>query len=410
MRAMLRHRVPGLLAITLAGCGQTKSATLARAVTDTLAGGVIRVMSSGPTAWSDSAGAALVEEGRFSGADGTPAELGQPRSLAVDEAGRIYVVDGKPASIKVFTPEGQLIRSIGREGEGPGEFRVGFVAARGGRIVLHDPQLARTSVWDTSGAFLRSWHSSCCYWSDIQVDRQGRIYVPSMSGAKPGDLPRGTPYVRWSLEGAELDTIWVPSRTDVKLWTVSQKRAGKTVSMMSTTVPFQPVNTHSLHPDGGVVYGWTGSFTIVRSATGQDSLRIFGRAWTPEPVSNQRRKAEAESRIKQAGESYGEANARAAFHLEDIPATLPAFMSLRVDPAGRVWARRYAVADTTRTSFDIFDSTGAYLGPVTAPVNIPEYGAAAWTRDGLVVVIEDAEGRPTVVRLRLHPSRPLAHP
>ncbi len=406
----MRRHLPPLLAILLAGCGQAKSVTLARAVTDTLARGVVRVTSAGPTAWLDSAGAALVEAGRFSGADGTPAELGQPRSLAVDEADRIYVVDGKPASIKIFTPEGQLIRSIGRDGEGPGEFRVGFIAVRGGRIVLHDPQLARTSVWDTAGAFIKSWHSSCCYWSDIEVDRQGRIYVPSMSGAKPGDPARGIPYVRWSLEGGELDTVWVPSRNGVKLWMVNQKRAGKIVGTMTTTVPFQPVNTHALHPDGGVVYGWTGSFTIVRSVTGKDSLRVFGRAWTPEPVSDQRRRAELENRISGAKEAYGEENVRSAFHLEDVPTTLPAFMSLRVDPAGRVWARRFAGADTTRTSFDIFDSTGAYLGPVTTPVKIPEYGAAAWTRDGLVAVIEDAEGRPTVVRLRLRPSRPSTHP
>jgi len=159
----------------LAACGGAEASNLAEAVVDTLPGGIPRVTSSGPTAWSDSSGITLTEEARWSGEDGTTSEIGQPRSLAVDEAGRVYIVDTKPALIKVFTPDGSLIRTIGGEGEGPGEFRVGFIAVRGGALVLHDPQLARTSVWDTSGAFRKSWHSSCCYWTDILIDRQQHV-------------------------------------------------------------------------------------------------------------------------------------------------------------------------------------------------------------------------------------------
>lgn len=385
--------------LLLAGCGGAQATNLARARIDTLPGGRVEVSNEGPTSWTDSLDV-LVEEGRFQGEDGTPAELGEPRSIAVDEAGRIYIVDSKPAAIKVFTPDGKLIRSIGREGEGPGEFRVGFIAVRGGHLVLHDPQVARTSVFDTAGNYLRGWHSSCCYWTDIQLDKQNRISVPSTGRAKPGEQ-RGTSYVRWSLEGTVLDTLWVPRRDPGKTWTVELKRGGKSVMAMSTGVPFMPQTTLALHPEGGFVYGWTGQYRVVRSATGQDSLRIFGRSWTPDAISDERRKAEVESKIKQTAEAFGEENARSAFKLEDVPGTLPAYLNLRVDEASRVWVRRYGVADTLRTSYDVFDSTGAFLGPVTIPLKLNEWGLQAWTRDALVAIIEDAEGRPTVVRLRL---------
>jgi len=110
--------------------------------------------------------------------------------------------------------------------------------------------------------------------------------------------------------------------------------------------------------------------------------------------------------VKQAGESYGEANVRSAFRLDDVPNTLPAYLNLRVDQAGRTWVRRWAVSDTTKSFFDVFDSAGAYLGPVTVPFKLPEWGMQAWTRDALVTIIEDAEGRPTVVRLRLTSRNP----
>ncbi|HEU5217941.1 MAG TPA: 6-bladed beta-propeller [Gemmatimonadales bacterium] len=396
--------VAGLLALALAGCssGSAAASNLAKAVFDTLPGGIVRVTSSGPTAWPDSAGAMLVEESRFSGEEGTPSELGNPQSIAVDEAGRVYVSDRKPSVIKVYGPDGTFIRTIGREGEGPGEFRIGFIAVRDSFLVLHDPQLSRTSVWDSAGTFLRSWHSTCCYWNYIQIDRQNRIYVPSMSPTKSGEKSRGTAYVRWSMEGVALDTVWIPNRDEGKSWTISAKsKDGKGNMMMSTSVPFLPGQTSALRPDGGVVYGWTGNYSIVQSALGTDTVRVFGRAWTPDPASDQRKRDELEGQVKWAKEDYGEAAVRAAFKLSDIPSTLPAFESLRVDRTGRVWARRYAVSDTTKTTFDAFDSTGAYLGPVGTALNLKAWQPQIWTRDGVVTITEDPDGRPTVVRLRL---------
>jgi hypothetical protein len=395
------HRRLAALCLILASCGGAPAASLTRAVTDTLPGGIVRVMSPGPTAWADSAGARLLEEGRFQGQDGTAAELGEPRSIAVDALDRIYVADRKPTSIKVFTADGKLVRVIGREGEGPGEFRAGFIAVRGAHLVLHDPELARTSVWDTSGTFLRSWHSSCCYWSDIQVDRLDRISVPSVVPGNPGDPPHGAPYVRWTMDGVAVDTLWVPVRESPKHWTITLGRGTKNMVSMMTGVPLMPETVWTLHPDGGLLVGWTGAYSVVRSGTGRDSVRVFGRAWTPEAASDERRKAAVEERIKQSAQQFTADALRAAFHLDDVPRTLPAFESLRVDLSGRVWVRRYAVADTSRTLYDVFDSTGAWLGPVSVPLRIPEYGLQAWTRDGLVAIVEDAEGRPTVVRLRL---------
>ena len=390
------------IALLLAACSGAKASTLAKAVIDTLPGGVLRVTSPAPTAWADSSGARLVEESRWSSEDGSAAEIGEPQSIAVGEDGRVYVVDTKPAIIKVFAPDGALIRTIGGDGEGPGEFRVGFIAVRGAHLVLHDPRLSRTTLFDTSGTLVKSWHSSCCYWTDIQIDRELRIYVPSAGGFKPGQERQGTPWVRWSMDGLALDTIWVPNRESGKIWTISSKGpSGKMTMSMSTSVPFQPSLTYTLHPEGGIVYGWTGEYSIVRSATGRDSLRVFGRAWTPDAIDDARRRAELEDRIREPAKSYGEANVRAAFKLEDLPSTLPAYMNLRVDQSGRTWVRRHVVCDTSRTAFDVFDSTGAFLGPITLPYQIKEWGMQAWTRDGLVAVIEDADGRPTVVRLRL---------
>ena len=62
---------------------------------------------------------------RFGGPDAKPpyAFSSSPR-LVVDSAGFIYARLASEGSVVVFRPDGQFVRSIGRKGEGPGEFQV----------------------------------------------------------------------------------------------------------------------------------------------------------------------------------------------------------------------------------------------------------------------------------------------
>ena len=49
--------------------------------------------------------------------------LGRPADIAVDDSGDLYVLDGLMGRILVLSPAGQLVRTIGGEGSGPGEFK-----------------------------------------------------------------------------------------------------------------------------------------------------------------------------------------------------------------------------------------------------------------------------------------------
>lgn len=45
-----------------------------------------------------------------------------PLDMAVDDEGRIYILDSGNQRIQVFGPDGKFLRTIGRRGQGPGEF------------------------------------------------------------------------------------------------------------------------------------------------------------------------------------------------------------------------------------------------------------------------------------------------
>lgn len=391
-----------LAAVLAAACGGAGVSPLARATVDTLPSGVVRVMSDAPTGWRHTVGWRLVEVSRITGEEGGPSEVINPQALAMDETGRVFLSDQNPAVIKGYERDGRFVRAIGREGAGPGEFRVAFIAVRRGLLAVQDPRVNRLSLFDTAGTYLRSWRSSCCYWSDIGIDRDGRVYVPTAVTIQPGEERRGNAYTRYDSVGTTLDTLFLPRGPEGKSWTV---RGGS--GSIVTSVPYTPGIVYALRPSGGFVYGVSSSSQLAVSLSGADTTRLFRRTWTVEPISGDQRREAVERQIRSlsGGGGWNDAALRAAFKLEDVPSSLPAFAGVKVDEADNCWVRLHYLADTARTHFDVFDPEGAWLGRVVSPVVFPEYGRQAWGRSEVVVAIESEDGRPVIVRYRIEKGK-----
>lgn len=87
------------------------------------ADGVVHVLS--PAAPSDgNKTVELKELWRIGGdTDDEDQIFGLISKILTDDKGDLYALDSQLSEIKVFSPEGEYLRTIGREGEGPGEFR-----------------------------------------------------------------------------------------------------------------------------------------------------------------------------------------------------------------------------------------------------------------------------------------------
>jgi hypothetical protein len=359
---------------------------------DTLPGDIISVNSRAATAWSDSGGWRLVADGWLEGDVGSPGELVNPRDWVVDERGFVYVADTKPEVIKVYDDRGRFVRTIGREGAGPGEFRTGLIAVRAGRLIVHDPQASRVSVFDTSGTFVRSWIGACCYWYRPFVDTRGRLAIPT---EPPDGASRA--FLRFDTLGTMLDTLLVPSVPSAERWTF---REGKNI-VMSTNIPFTAKGEVALYPDGRVAHGWSGAYRVaVGGENGRDTTRVFGRAWTAEPLADGRRDKTYDVLMKQFAKNLevDEATMRLQFEKGSIPGTLPSFTGISIDGRGNTWM--HVDEDSTRTRFDVFDPSGVYLGPVAVPVFVRVFGSA-WGSDAMYVRKDTDEGYPRILRFRI---------
>ncbi len=128
-----------------------------------------------------------------------PAELGQPvkavaptrildahsdvkapRGLALDSAGNLYIADTGHHQVVELSPEGKVIRTLGKEGTGPGEFGTVEDVAIGPDkkiYVLEAPEQTRIQVFNPDGTLDHSIKGEWCSPAGFTVGPDNMIYV-----------------------------------------------------------------------------------------------------------------------------------------------------------------------------------------------------------------------------------------
>jgi len=390
-----RLTLPALLLLAACGSGTAKTA-LSIPVIDTLAGGIVHVKNNGPTAWADTSGWRWVSVATINPAEGTPGELGQIGAMAIGDDGTVYALQMKPATIKVFSPDGTFLRDIGKEGDGPGELRYGFLGIRGDTLVLQDSNNSRLTLFLTDGTFLKTVPSPCCYsWPRLTVDSAGRAWLPG-----PGTGDKGAWYLV-RMDGTTADTLLMQPLDDfrkAKTWTVTTKRGGNTMSMMMLA-PMQPSTTFEPRIDGMIVSGHSSSyrFAVLRGAT--DTVRIFEASAPTLPISDAMRDTLFEKATNNSDEATRKA-LRESAKKDDIPHTWLPWTHMSLDRAGRLWVTLPGDAGEI-TRMQVFDRNGYLLGDVPPPHRKMLFDTSAWGRDRIAFLDEDDDGRPVIRTFRL---------
>ena len=99
------------------------------------------------------------------------------RSVDVDSGGQVFLADGSEGGITVLTPDLKYLGTVGRAGEGPGEFESRQVQILpGDTLLVYDSALGRLTFFDPE---------------DLEV----------ASTSRPPDLARGPVSLLWKLPG-----------------------------------------------------------------------------------------------------------------------------------------------------------------------------------------------------------------
>jgi hypothetical protein len=341
--------------------------------------------------------------------------MGDVSSIAVADDGTIYVLDGQGPELRAYGPDGRWLRTIGRAGEGPGEFKQpGAIAVLSdGRLVVRDPGNERLQVYGPDGAPVAAWpvvRGSFQTSAALPVDRADNVYVPVVKDITKDFREWETGLARIGPDGTAGDTLDLPDSG----YEPPRLEARSVNSVSINTLPFSPTDESVLHPDGYFVHGVSTDyrFTLLRRGA---PLRIE-KAWEPVPVAA----GEGSQRERQITRNMRRLDGSWRWSGPSIPDTKPAFESLYAGRDGRIWVEVAApsvevedadydatdpdrVPNTWQRRFvlDVFEDDGRYLGRVTPPEGFRTYPQPVFDGDYVWAVTSDELEVQRVVRYRL---------
>lgn len=375
------------MALPLAACGE--SGTTPRPTANVTDSAGVRLVTSDP---DDAVYAELAEAPALSVGllDGPPELLfGRIATVARDEDGNLVVADGQANEIRIFDPRGAWLRTLGGEGEGPGEFeRLGGAwPVAGGGIVAIDSNLERVTRFDPDGAtagtatFAGQLMDETGF-TEIDVIGLGGpttllskatlTRIPSLSSQRgtmqtvmeemfSGEAPIS--YVRHRFDGILVDSL-APGRDEAT--SLSMSGSGRGWEMSIRFVPFSPQSAATGSAHGVVVTG--GVHYEISVFDPEGALRVRARLTeAPPALTDEYLRAHATS---SGTRERDEAEIRASiegYRAMPLPESLPGYTDVVIADTGEIWARRYGVRGAAMVRWDVFAADGGYLGRVVVP-------------------------------------------
>jgi hypothetical protein len=301
--------------------------------------------------------------------------LYSPTDIDADSSGNIYILDIRDALIRKFDEKGSFVRTIGRRGQGPGEFEgpAAMEVAPGGTIVVADPYQTRLTAMAPNGDFIKTTLL--------------KVWIADFSCGPEGMIIAGCP----DSESSEYRVGTLDLET------------GRITGFFS-----QAAYWPARFQDKKMTYDFP---YLVRWALSSTNKLFVGSAVDYEiSVMNLRGDLEFKfkkdrERIPVQGEMLKKITSRPLMGPNPYMNNpyYPVFESLVIDERDRVWIQHYQpkLADRTNqeTLYDVFSPEGMFLFETRIPGHI--YSKLVF-KNGFIYALKKADsGYPKAVRLKL---------
>lgn len=390
------------LAVLLVGCaGDAPPPDIREGRVDTLPSGTIVVSNSMRGLWDSSAAWTVVEDLRIGSADGDDADaaFGSVRGLAVDSHDRIYVLDYQSQGIRVFDRDGHHVRTVGRKGDGPGEFRGAQALAvdPADRLWVLDRQAARYTVLDSAGGFAASYPREAYFLRTGEiwgVAPSGEVVDSWTVGSGSASEPQRTGVFRFDPATGGRDSLLLPP-FDRPTYDVVVRR-GTTTNEFLFPVPFTSDELLAFDSRGLLWRAMSGTYEVALLSLTGDTLLVLRREYRSIPVSGEDRDR-ALAQIAQATEGSG-----ARLDPALVPPMRPALNGIVVDDQGYLWVAPLGERLGDGIALDVFAPDGQYLGKVLTTMRTWSTWPRPLVRGAhLYFVSTDSLDVPYVVRARI---------
>lgn len=332
--------------------------------------------------------------------------------LVVDEDGNVFVLLPRDREVRVFDRQGLFLRTIAREGEGPGELsEPASMALIGDTLWITDQGLQRLSAFDRGGTPLR--------------DRAVPPLAPLPDGVGAGPPyplangrvaheTRANPFTDlWGVDHRFPLVIRTPGRTVVDSVAIvrsprppafiqTTERAGELVSVSVRRQPFSDETLLSVSPDGREIVlvdrlvpadGDPARYGVTRISADGDTLSSFDVEYAPLPIPAR----VPDSILQEATAGQGGPSASDLRDLYYFPPSYPPVSAVVAGADGSTWIGRERL-DGRPVTWEVFDRDGQPVLRVAIPQEMVVHHADDRSVWG---VVTDELDIPYVVRFEL---------
>jgi hypothetical protein len=316
--------------------------------------------------------------------------IGRLAGLLRRADGGILVADALANEVRLFDAEGRFVRSVGRSGDGPGEYGgiANLFATGGDSLVVTDRENSRATVLDSELEYVRRY----------QTRLSATVAAPGGSShSLIGFFADGTPLFYDFLNTcgeSRMDGFCQDSTAFFRADEAGDVLAsfGRYVYSRSETYPVQRgLITGWNEPHGQAIWSVQGDrfyyadarrfeyHVFLADGTLERVVRVDAPlpAYSREEVLPQRPASRADERSQEAGRVRNEAIRSAV-----LPDTVAWFSDMLVDEVGHVWIREYLPpgrSDLPPPRWFIFDPEGRLRYAVRSPPALVR-SPATWTR------------------------------
>ncbi len=306
--------------------------------------------------------------------DGAPEyQLFRVTGAAVMSDGAIVVANTGTHELRFYDGEGRYLRSVGREGDGPGEFRsVGLVGLLAGdSILVFDSRQDRGSIFDASGTLVRSFR--------IETAEE-RVWDRPVGVTTAGDVVvlRDVLYVAGQV-GSGVD------RASMRLSTTGPEGSLKaslgvlpgTERFVLATEDFMTVRSlmfgrglHVAVAHDRIAVGNNDAYSVRILAADGSILHVVRQRRGPAPVREEDVRRYIDDQLAEVEDENSRRRTLSMFEQMPRRETFPAYASIELDAAGNLWVEEYRRPGEEEPVWQVFDREGVFAGRVRPPAGL----------------------------------------
>lgn len=267
--------------------------------------------------------------------------------IQADAQGNIYVLDSGAHRIQKYDKNGRYLRTIGRQGQGPGEFERPIMLTLDNNNNLYVGEMAKIHRFDPKGEFVKATTVPFFYMNFAPED-EGNFIVTG----------------RVTIEGGQNLGVLILNQ-DGEIMKKIAEFPGLPMHETGMTIShdYSPQIRFSAIAGKGIVYGYNLEYRLYMADFSGKNVIIVEKEEFPQAISRQEKNKiinDLQKNTENAGLGWSK---NLIEKMANLPKHRPFFDRIRVDDEGRIYVRRRksVLDDSPDMAFDIFGSEGHFL-------------------------------------------------